>query len=232
MSSKSFLLPARLGVGGGHEAVPVGRPHGRSVGQRPAHRHRLRHQHRHRCCARRADRQLPLGRGAVEPQSRCCATSLRAPSRRCSCCGSASTRPRRSPSSSSAPSSQHPHGRRCGPRRSQGLVNASYTLGAGRLTILRRVLLPYSWPGIIDVARVNLAAGMADAGRRRVAGGPGGLAFRACAPSVSARSTRCSRCSSCSPPSAWWSDLALQALRNRTAPWSEGKPMTRSSSRP
>ena len=33
------------------------------------------------------------------------------------------------------------------------LVNASYTLGAGRLTILRRVLLPYSWPGIIDVAQ-------------------------------------------------------------------------------
>ena len=93
----------------------------------------------------------------VEPQVALLRYIPRAPSRRCSCCGSASTRPRRSPSSSSAPSSQHPHGRRCGPRRSQGLVNASYTLGAGRLTILRRVLLPYSWPGIIDVARVNLA---------------------------------------------------------------------------
>jgi NitT/TauT family transport system permease protein len=38
------------------------------------------------------------------------------------------------------------------------LLNASYTLGAGRLTILRRVILPHSVPGCIDVARINLAA--------------------------------------------------------------------------
>jgi len=38
------------------------------------------------------------------------------------------------------------------------LLNASYTLGAGRLTVLRKVILPHSWPGIIDVARINLAA--------------------------------------------------------------------------
>ncbi|MCU1353220.1 MAG: transporter permease [Acidimicrobiales bacterium] len=38
------------------------------------------------------------------------------------------------------------------------MLNASYTLGAGRRTILRRVILPHSWPGIIDVARINLAA--------------------------------------------------------------------------
>jgi NitT/TauT family transport system permease protein len=38
------------------------------------------------------------------------------------------------------------------------LLNASYTLGAGRLTVLRRVILRHSVPGIIDVARINLAA--------------------------------------------------------------------------
>jgi NitT/TauT family transport system permease protein len=38
------------------------------------------------------------------------------------------------------------------------LLNASYTLGAGRRTILRKVVLPHSLPGIIDVARINLAA--------------------------------------------------------------------------
>ncbi|MGE0028904.1 MAG: ABC transporter permease [Thermoleophilia bacterium] len=38
------------------------------------------------------------------------------------------------------------------------IINASYTLGAGRLTVLRRVVLPHSVPGIIDVARINLAA--------------------------------------------------------------------------
>lgn len=38
------------------------------------------------------------------------------------------------------------------------LLNAAYTLGAGRLTVLRRVVLRHSVPGIIDVARINLAA--------------------------------------------------------------------------
>jgi NitT/TauT family transport system permease protein len=38
------------------------------------------------------------------------------------------------------------------------LLNASYTLGAGRRTVVRRVILPHSLPGIVDVARINLAA--------------------------------------------------------------------------
>ena len=38
------------------------------------------------------------------------------------------------------------------------LLNASYTLGAGRVTVLRRVVLRFSLPGIIDAARINLAA--------------------------------------------------------------------------
>jgi NitT/TauT family transport system permease protein len=38
------------------------------------------------------------------------------------------------------------------------LVNAAYTLGASRWTVLRRVIARWSLPGIIDAARVNLAA--------------------------------------------------------------------------
>ncbi|MFT3851931.1 MAG: ABC transporter permease [Ilumatobacteraceae bacterium] len=38
------------------------------------------------------------------------------------------------------------------------LLNASYTLGAGRVTVVRRVILRHSVPGIVDVARINLAA--------------------------------------------------------------------------
>jgi NitT/TauT family transport system permease protein len=38
------------------------------------------------------------------------------------------------------------------------LVHAAYTLGAGRWTVLRRVIARHSVPGIIDAARVNLAA--------------------------------------------------------------------------
>lgn len=39
------------------------------------------------------------------------------------------------------------------------LIAASATLGAGRLRTLVRVVVPHSVPGIIDVARINLAAG-------------------------------------------------------------------------
>jgi NitT/TauT family transport system permease protein len=38
------------------------------------------------------------------------------------------------------------------------LVRVAYTLGAGNLTVFRKVVLPYAVPGIIDSARVNLAA--------------------------------------------------------------------------
>lgn len=38
------------------------------------------------------------------------------------------------------------------------LIEASYTLGAGRWTVLRKVILPHSVPGMIDAMRVNIAA--------------------------------------------------------------------------
>jgi NitT/TauT family transport system permease protein len=38
------------------------------------------------------------------------------------------------------------------------MISSAYTLGAGRLRVVRKVVLPHSWPGIVDVARINLAA--------------------------------------------------------------------------
>lgn len=38
------------------------------------------------------------------------------------------------------------------------MISSAYTLGAGRFRVLRKVVLPHSWPGIVDVARINLAA--------------------------------------------------------------------------
>lgn len=58
------------------------------------------------------------------------------------------------------------------------LLNASYTLGAGRLTVLRRVILPHSWPGIIDVARINLAAAWLMLVVAELLAAQEGLAFR------------------------------------------------------
>jgi NitT/TauT family transport system permease protein len=40
----------------------------------------------------------------------------------------------------------------------QELIDASYTLGASKATVVRKVVLPYSLPGLIDAMRVNIAA--------------------------------------------------------------------------
>ena len=75
------------------------------------------------------------------------------------------------------------------------LLNASYTLGAGRLTVVRRVILRHSVPGIIDVARINLAAAwlMLVVAELLAADKPA-WRTRSSAPSGSAPSTRCSPC--------------------------------------
>jgi NitT/TauT family transport system permease protein len=38
------------------------------------------------------------------------------------------------------------------------LIDASYTLGAARWTVVRKVILPHALPGLIDAMRVNIAA--------------------------------------------------------------------------
>jgi len=38
------------------------------------------------------------------------------------------------------------------------LINASYTLGAGRWQVIRKVIVPYTIPGLVDAMRVNIAA--------------------------------------------------------------------------
>lgn len=58
------------------------------------------------------------------------------------------------------------------------MLHASYTLGAGRLTILRRVILPHSLPGIVDVARINLAAGWSMLVVAEILGAQEGLAYQ------------------------------------------------------
>lgn len=58
------------------------------------------------------------------------------------------------------------------------LIEASYTLGAGRWTVLRRVVFRHSLPGIVDVARVNLAAGWLMLVVAELLAANEGLAFR------------------------------------------------------
>ncbi|MGQ0680082.1 MAG: ABC transporter permease [Actinomycetota bacterium] len=40
----------------------------------------------------------------------------------------------------------------------KNLIDASYTLGAGRSVVMRKVIFPHALPGLLDAMRVNLAA--------------------------------------------------------------------------
>ena len=102
------------------------------------------------------------------------------------------------------------------------MVNASYTLGAGRITVLRRVILPHSVPGIIDVARINLAAAWSILVVAELLAAESGLAFRI---------TRAQRFRQVDETFAILiifgiigvgSDLFLRSLRRRAAPWAVG----------
>jgi NitT/TauT family transport system permease protein len=99
------------------------------------------------------------------------------------------------------------------------IINASYTLGAGRLTVLRRVVLPHSLPGIIDVARINLAAAWSILVVAELLAAQEGLAFRI---------VRAQRFRQVDEMFAILiifgilgvvSDLFLRWLRRRVAPW-------------
>ncbi|HEV7722078.1 MAG TPA: ABC transporter permease [Iamia sp.] len=101
-------------------------------------------------------------------------------------------------------------------------VDAAYTLGAGRLRVLRQVVLPHSWPGIVDVARINLAAGWLMLVVAELLAADEGLAFRM------VRAGRFRRIDTMFAVLVVFaligliSDMSLRQLRKRTAPWSEG----------
>jgi NitT/TauT family transport system permease protein len=99
------------------------------------------------------------------------------------------------------------------------LVDAAYTFGAGRLTVLRRVILRHSLPGIIDAARVNLAAAWLMLVVAELLAADKGLAFEI---------VRAQRFRAVDTMFALLivfgvigllSDLFLRWLRNRTSPW-------------
>ena len=101
------------------------------------------------------------------------------------------------------------------------LLNASYTLGASRWTVLRRVVFRHSLPGIVDVARVNLAAAWLMLVVSEVLAANEGLAYRI---------VRAQRFRGFDTMFAvlivfgmigLMSDLFLRWLRNAIAPWAK-----------
>jgi NitT/TauT family transport system permease protein len=101
------------------------------------------------------------------------------------------------------------------------LIETSYTLGAHRRTVLGRVVLRHSLPGIIDVARINLAAAWLILPIAEVLFSEEGLAFRI---------DRAERFRNVDTMFALLlvfgviglvTDLALRWLRNATSPWAK-----------
>lgn len=99
------------------------------------------------------------------------------------------------------------------------LIEASYTLGAGRFTVLRRVVLRHATPGIIDVARINLASAWLMLVVAELLAAQDGLAFRI---------ERAQRFREVDTMFALLlvfgvigvlSDLALRRIRNVSSPW-------------
>jgi NitT/TauT family transport system permease protein len=99
------------------------------------------------------------------------------------------------------------------------LITTSYTLGAGRTRVLRRVILPHTWPGIIDVARINLAAAWLMLVVAELLAAQDGLAYRLVQSQRFRQVDRMFAILIIFGVIGVVSDLALRALRNRTAPW-------------
>ena len=99
------------------------------------------------------------------------------------------------------------------------LINAAYTLGAGRWTVLRRVIVPHSWPGMVDVARINLAAAWLMLVVAELLAASDGLAFRIIRAQRFRRIDRMFALLLVFGLIGAASDLFLRWVRNRTSPW-------------
>jgi NitT/TauT family transport system permease protein len=99
------------------------------------------------------------------------------------------------------------------------MILTSYTLGASRSRVLGRVVMPHCLPGIIDVARVNLAAAWPMLVVAELLAATDGLGYRL---TVLRRGNEWDQFFAVLMVFAIIgivSDLALRWLRNRVSPW-------------
>jgi NitT/TauT family transport system permease protein len=101
------------------------------------------------------------------------------------------------------------------------LLNASYTLGASRWTVVRRVVFRHSLPGIVDVARVNLAAAWLMLVVSEVLAANEGLAYRIVRAQRSRGFDTIFAMLIVFGVIGLISDLFLRWLRNAVAPWAK-----------
>jgi NitT/TauT family transport system permease protein len=101
------------------------------------------------------------------------------------------------------------------------LLNVSRTLGAGSREIFRKVIFPHAVPGIIDTARVNLAAAWNLVVVAEIVAANSGLGMRIVREQKFLHVDSVFVCIIVIGVLGLVSDFALRTLRDRLAPWSQ-----------
>ena len=101
------------------------------------------------------------------------------------------------------------------------MIRVAYTLGAGNLDVFRKVIFPYALPGMIDTARVNLAAAWNLIVVAELVAADEGLGFRIVRAQRFLRTEEIFVVLFVIGFLGIGCDISLRALRNRLAPWSQ-----------
>ena len=101
------------------------------------------------------------------------------------------------------------------------LIHVSRTLGAGSGSVFRKVIFPYAIPGVIDTARVNLAAAWNLVVVAEIIAADSGLGMRIVREQRFLHLDNVFVCIAVIGILGVASDIGLRTLRNRLAPWSQ-----------
>jgi NitT/TauT family transport system permease protein len=101
------------------------------------------------------------------------------------------------------------------------LIRVSQTLGAGSASVFRKVIFPYAVPGVIDTARVNLAAAWNLIVVTELFAADEGLGFRIVRSQKFLHIDQIFVAIAVIGLLGLTCDLALRSMRNKLAPWSQ-----------
>lgn len=101
------------------------------------------------------------------------------------------------------------------------LVKVAFTLGASNFTVVRKVILPHTLPGIIDAMRVNLAAAWNLIVVAEVVAASAGLGFRIVRAQRTLHVEQIFAVLIVIGILGFASDFVLRTARDRLAPWSQ-----------
>ncbi|MBI2764647.1 MAG: ABC transporter permease [Chloroflexi bacterium] len=101
------------------------------------------------------------------------------------------------------------------------LIRVAFTLGGGNVSVFRKVIFPYALPGIIDAARVNLAAAWNLIVVAELVAADNGLGVRIFRAQRFLRTEEIFALLLVIGVLGVTSDVALRLVRNRLSPWSQ-----------